>query len=285
MAHPPHFKQEQGIFVPTQPLRHRGEEYDEKGFDILLRMQREHFWYRGRHKLIWTVLEKEIPKYFGPTPKLRAIDVGGGCAGWIEYIHAHNPHMFQELAVGDSSKRALLLAEPVVGSFAARYQVDLLNMPWDEEWDVIFLLDVLEHIPEHEEALRQVHKSLRPGGLLVVTTPALRFFWTYNDELAFHQRRYSKRDFRMLGEQTGFKLLRAEYFMFFLSPILLLSRLLFRPPKSLTAEEAQAYLARTHQVPPRPINKALTGIFSLESFLVNHVNFPWGTSVLALLQK
>jgi 2-polyprenyl-3-methyl-5-hydroxy-6-metoxy-1,4-benzoquinol methylase len=285
MAHEAQFIQEQGIFVPLRRPHHRNDEYDETGFEALLQMQREHFWYRGRHKLLLNVLKKEILRHYGKADSLRAIDMGGGCGGWLEYIHTHNFGMFQEFALGDSSMRALFLAEPVVGSFATRYQIDLLDLGWREEWDIVFLLEVLEHIPDHEAVLRQLRKSVRSGGLLFVTAPALNFFWTYNDELAQHQRRYSKQDFRALGKQAHLELLRTEYFMFFLSPALLLSRLLFRPPASASAEQLQSHLARTHRIPARPINQLLTRIFSIEAAMVNFVNFPWGTSILAVFKR
>jgi SAM-dependent methyltransferase len=285
MTHETKFSQKQGVFVPGRRPCHRDDEYDEKAFEVLLQMQREHFWYRGRHKLLLNVLEKEISRYFGKANVLRAVDLGGGCGGWLEYIHTHDACMFQELALGDSSIRALSLAEPVVGSFATRYQIDLLDLPWSEEWDVVFLLDVLEHIPDHQEVLRQVRRSLRPGGLLFVTTPALKLFWTYNDELAQHQRRYDRQDFYGLGKNTDLELLRTEYFMFFLSPALLLSRILFRPPKSATPEQLQDHLARTHRIPAKPINALLTKIFSIEASMVSSVDFPWGTSILAVFKR
>lgn len=278
------FIQEQGIFVPRKRPEHRNDEYDEMGFEVLIKMQREHFWYRGRHKLLLNILKKEISRQYGNAQDLRAIDMGGGCGGWLEYIHTHNPGMFRELALGDSSMRALSLAEPVVGSFATRYQIDLLDLNWQEEWDVVFLLDVLEHIPAHEEVLRQVYKCMRPGGLLFVTTPALKFFWTYNDDVAQHQRRYSKQDFHALGKQIQLELLRTEYFMFVLSPALLLSRILFRPPKSATAEQLMNHLKQTHSIPARPVNGLLTKLFSIEAAMINFVNFPWGTSILAVFK-
>jgi integrase/2-polyprenyl-3-methyl-5-hydroxy-6-metoxy-1,4-benzoquinol methylase len=285
MTHETHFIQEQGIFVPRRRPHHRNDEYDEAGFSVLIQMQREHFWYRGRHKLLLNVLKKEILRQYGKTESLRVMDMGGGCGGWLEYLHIHNFGLFQELALGDSSMRALSLAEPVVGSFATRYQLDLLDLDWREEWDIVFLLDVLEHIPDHEAVLRQVHRSMRPGGLLFVTTPALKFFWTYNDELAHHQRRYSKQDFRMLGKQVHLELLRTEYFMFFLSPALLFSRILFRPPASATPEQRQNHLTRTHRIPAQSINELFTKLFSLEAAMVNFVNFPWGTSILAVFKR
>lgn len=279
------FRLESGILVSPRRPRHRDDEYAEVGFDQLLRMQRCHFWYRGRHKLLLNVLIKEMSARRNDSNDLHAIDMGGGCGGWIEYLHRHEPGMFQELALADSSLRALGLSEPVVGSFAARYQIDLLDLSWSERWDAVFLLDVLEHIPDHEEVLRQVHKSLRPGGLLFVTVPALAFFWTYNDELSQHQRRYCRQDFHDLARRCGLELVRSDYFMFFLSPALLLSRLLFRPKGSATDEEIRDHLARTHGIPAQPINSALTKIFSIEASLVNKVRFPWGTSILAVFRR
>ena len=193
--------------------------------------------------------------------------------------------MFQELALGDSSLRALSHAENLVGSFATCFQIDLLDLPWVEKWDVAFLLDVLEHIPDHLGALRQAAAALRPGGLLFVTAPALNFFWTYNDELAQHQRRYCRKDIRVLAEQTGLELLRAEYFMFLLSPALLLSRMFFRPSKWAKPEQRREQLARTHRIPAEPINRLLAGVFSIEAAMVNTVRFPWGTSILAVFGR
>lgn len=280
---------DQGILVPADGQQycpqHRADEYDESGFDLLLAMQRDHFWYSGRHKLLLKVLQRECRQRLGEAGSLRAIDIGGGCGGWLEYLHAHGAARFSELALGDSSVRALSLAKPVVGHFAKRYQVDLLNLAWSQHWDVVFLLDVLEHIPDHAEVLRQVRKSLRPGGLLFVTTPALNFFWTYNDELAHHQRRYNKQDFVTLAKTTDLNLVRADYFMFFLSPALLLSRWLTRPAANATPEQQQATLARTHRIPAAPVNGLLKAVLATEAGLVNHIKFPWGTSILSVFQR
>jgi len=277
------FSRADGIFIARARPQDRSEEFDAAALEKMLEMQGEHFWYRGRHKFILHALRREIERSGKPTG-LRAIDMGGGCGGWVQYLNAHWGSSFEELALADSSMHALTLAGPVVGSFASRYQIDLLDLEWHEEWDVVFLLDVLEHISDHAEALRQVRKSLRPGGLVFVATPALDFFWTPNDDLSGHQRRYSRQDFRDLATLTGLELLRADYFMFFLSPALLLHRLWFRPRNSSPAELAD-HMERSHQTPPAPINEALAKIFSLEAWLAGRVRFPWGTSILAVFRR
>jgi 2-polyprenyl-3-methyl-5-hydroxy-6-metoxy-1,4-benzoquinol methylase len=279
------FTDEDGILIPPRRPVHRDYEYDETGFDLLIRMQREHFWYRGRHQLLLNVLRREVRANFSETKSLHAMDLGGGCGGWLEYLRHHEEEMFQTLALGDSSIRALTLAEPIVGAFAKRYQTDLLDLVWKDEWDVVFLLDVLEHIPDHIEVLRQIRDTLKPGGLLFITTPALNFFWTHNDDLALHQRRYSKSDFRHLGREVNLEFVRADYFMFFLSPALMLYRMLVRPHKTATPGEVQEYLWRSHQVPGRLVNFLLTQVFLAEAALVNRIAMPWGTSILAVFRR
>jgi SAM-dependent methyltransferase len=288
MVEPPDlFIRHQDVFVLRDGVQHRDDEYDQRGFDVLLKMQRNHFWYRGRHKFLLNVVERELGGLHHPPlqTKLSAIDIGGGCGGWVEYLHLHSADLFGELALGDSSLRALTLASPVVGSFAARYQIDLLDLRWRDRWDVVFLLDVIEHQQADVEAIRQARDCLRPGGLLFVTVPALQFFWTYNDELAKHQRRYSRRDFEHLAQATGMELLRAYYFMFFLSPILYLARRLAKPPRLSSSQEIQAFLARTHRIPPRAVNKMLQAVFTMESILGHHIRFPWGTSLLGVFRR
>lgn len=274
-----------GIYLPEHAVQHRDEEYDSHSFDQLLEMERRHFWYAGRYRFILHCLKSQLRRLPHSSHPLCAIDLGGGCGGWIKYLSGNAPTQFGELALADSSLRALELAANVVSPDVNRYQIDLLDLQWNERWDVAFLLDVLEHIPDDVAALKQIGAALRPGGLLFVATPALKFFWSYNDEVVHHVRRYSRDDYRRLAKAAGFECWFSRYFMFFLSPLLLLSRL--KPPKleEMTEEQVQAHCAHTHRVPSAPINQSLRLIFSLETPLGCWLPFPWGTSVLAVLRK
>jgi SAM-dependent methyltransferase len=275
-----------GVLVAPQAVEHRDDEYDQAVFDVLCDMQARHFWYLGRHRFLRFALQAALRQSRHRLPhRLKGVDLGGGCGGWVRYLLDHCPALFDELALADSSLRALGYAAEVVGRDVPRYQIDLMNLPWNAQWDVAFLLDVLEHIPDDRRALQQVRQALRPGGLLLVTTPALRAFWSSNDVLAHHVRRYCRDDFRSLAADCGFELCFSRYFMFFLSPLLLLSR--WRSPdlERMSQQERCAYLARTHRVPPWPINQVLRLVLSLESPAGVVLPLPWGTSVLAVLQR
>jgi len=261
---------------------HRDDEYDPSGFAILNEIQERHFWYRGRHRF----LLGSVHRHLGTVGSPRVIDLGGGCGGWIAYLAARKRFPTAELALADSAPEALGLAAQILPAGTKTFQIDLLNLPWTDRWDVAFLLDVLEHIPAHEEALRNVHRALAPGGLLFITAPALQAFWSWNDEAVHHVRRYSKADFRRLGAACGYRLLDARYFMFFLSPLLLAARLAVRPDLELMSKEQRwALLARMHRVPGPVVNGTLGLVFCCETPLGHYLPFPWGSSVLAVLQK
>lgn len=276
---------EAGIYIPRKAILHREEEYDSAGFEVLCDMQGRHFWYLGRHRFLLAAFRREITRIPGSKEGLRAIDLGGGGGGWIRYLSDRFRPGFRELALSDSSLRALESAGAVVGGGVERFQTDLLDLGWRDRWDVAFLLDVLEHIPQDKIALRQIFAALRPGGLLFVTCPALAFFWSYNDELARHVRRYSIADFEELGRETGFELRLCRYFMFLLSPLLWLSRLKRVNLQAMSREEVTLLAKRTHRVPPPPINWALRMLFSIETPLGLSLPFPWGTSLLGVFQK
>jgi len=272
-----------GVLIPNEPPEHRDHEYDPAGFDVLQEMQARHFWYQGRHRFILHALKRSLPPANGE--RRRGIDLGGGCGGWVRYLKEKAPDLFDELAMADSSVRALTLAAGVVGADVKRFQVDLLKLPWDRRWDVAFLLDVLEHIPQDLEVLQQIREALRPGGLLLVTTPALECFWTYNDDLAHHVRRYSRHDFRSLAERSGFELVLARYFMFFLSPALVLSRMKAPQWRQMTQDQIRRHVLQTHAIPAWPVNRVCRFIFHCETPLGIWMPFPWGTSILAVLRR
>src|ERR1700686_2295264 len=156
-------RQANGIFTPTVAVAHRDDEYDSRGFGLLRDIQSRHFWYLGRHRFLLQALKLHLPNSFPRGNALTAIDLGGGCGGWITFLQGSLPDRFTELGLSDSSLRALELAGPIVGEDIVRYQTDLLRLGWRDRWDAAFLLDVLEHIPADVEVLLQIRQALKPG--------------------------------------------------------------------------------------------------------------------------
>jgi SAM-dependent methyltransferase len=273
-----------GIFVPPAPINHRDEEYDRKGFDALWQMQIRHFWYRGRHRFLFHATERALTDLSALRAPLAVIDLGGGCGGWTRYLLERKPSAVSEIALADSSLEALSRAGALLPAVVNRYQVDLLDLPWRERWDGVFLLDVLEHLPDDVAAVREVAQALKPGGLLFVTMPALQCFWSYNDEIARHCRRYDRESLGRLAEAAGLHVLSVRYFMFFLSPLLWISR--SKPGIATLSTQQKLDLAgRAHRVPFALLNEPLAAVFGAETPLGHWIQFPWGTSIFGLFQK
>src|SRR5439155_35798 len=73
-----------------------------------------------------------------------------------------------------------------------------------ERFDVITLLDVLEHVDADVDALARLHDRLHPGGRLLITVPAFGFLWSGHDVINEHKRRYRRPELRAKLERTGF---------------------------------------------------------------------------------
>ena len=274
-------KDSKGIYKSTGTVLHREDEYPEAGFETLAKMQQDHFWYLGRHKFVLYA----VSRFVQSSPKgTSAIDLGGGTGGWVQYLADQQPSLYSSLAIGDSSSVALSWAQKNLPEGVDHYQIDLMDPKMHHQWDSVFLLDVLEHLPDDQGAMIQMADALKPGGYAFVTTPAFQQFWSYNDDLACHLRRYRRSDFTRLAEKSGLELCDSRYFMFFLSPLYLLSR--FKPwAGKLTEKEKLDMVKQQHEIPPAWINKILAIIFNAESLLGHWLNFPWGTSVLAVFRK
>jgi SAM-dependent methyltransferase len=244
-------------------------------------MQEQHFWYRGRHRFLLAALDRFQPC---SAPPWEAVDLGGGGGGWVRYLADRRSEWFSTLALADSSKIALQMAGAILRPDTERYQIDLANLGWRNQWDVAFLLDVIEHLPDDFRAMCEAAQALKPGGLLFVTTPALRQFWSYNDDLANHLRRYSRTDFANLAERAGIELCDSRYFMFLLSPLYWLARC--RPGVArMSQDDKRNLMADMHKVPSAPLNLALTAVFAAETPLGYRLRFPWGTSILGVFRK
>jgi SAM-dependent methyltransferase len=51
--------------------------------------------------------------------------------------------------------------------------LDMSNMPQiaNEEFDAVIALDVLEHVPDYQRALEEIHRVLSSGGFAILTVP------------------------------------------------------------------------------------------------------------------
>lgn len=99
------------------------------------------------------------------------------------------------------------------GGWGASVQADGLALPFAEAtFDRIVISEVLEHVPQDEAAMREVHRVLKPDGTLAVTVPRWfpeRVCWALSEEYhsnpGGHVRIYRASELAAKLERNGFQ--------------------------------------------------------------------------------
>jgi SAM-dependent methyltransferase len=92
--------------------------------------------------------------------------------------------------------------------------------PRIERYDLILMLDVLEHIEDDRDALRALARRMDVGAHLVVTVPALQWAFSSWDTELGHFRRYSRQSLSGVVTEAGFAVVRCDYLFPELLPLL-----------------------------------------------------------------
>lgn len=120
-----------------------------------------------------------------------------------------------------SHAREILKIDVRTGSFTD------MDLPKDH-FDLVLLLDVIEHFKSPKTAFEQVHKTLRPGGKALVMTPnydgaaSKKLGAAWGLVAPEHHLYYFTPDtLSKMAEQTGFKVMSIEFPLWGLSELLL----------------------------------------------------------------
>lgn len=195
----------------------RKEGFCPEYFARLARIEPRHFWFLARNRVICGMLRRYFPSAGN------FLEIGCGTGFVLEAIAGACPHL--ELTGAEYFIEGLEVANRRLGSKARLCQMDARHIPYEAAFDVVAAFDVLEHIPEDERVLQQMHQATRPGGGILLTVPQHRFLWSRFDEASCHQRRYTRAELLEKVRRAGFEVVRATSFVSFLFPLLLLKRL------------------------------------------------------------
>ncbi len=243
--------------------------YDAKLFELVETVEPRHFWFQARSDLILSAFRSFMPRG-GPR---RVLELGCGRGGVLsrlvgEGIAAEGADLFREAL----QRCRAHLSVPL-------WRVDARHLPFVAEFDAVGLFDCLEHIEDEKAVLSGVYRSLRPGGIVVITVPALPGLWSELDVLSHHQRRYTKPLLMDAVSHAGFEVLKISYFNALLLPALWLQRRVFGRLSPLERERAL-------RVPPRVINATLYRLLSVERwFIERQHNLAVGASLLAIARR
>jgi SAM-dependent methyltransferase len=156
----------------------------------------------------------------------------------------------------------------------------LLEMPFAQDsFDFAVTLDVIEHLEDDLGALRELRRTVVPGGALLVTVPAYQWLWSGHDEINHHHRRYTRGSLERVAEQAGWEQVRTTYFNSLLLPAAIILRVLDRLSTKTTESSLDLW------VPPRPFNWLLERPLALEAGVIAHGGrIPAGLSLLAVFR-
>jgi SAM-dependent methyltransferase len=143
-------------------------------------------------------------------------------------------------------------------------------------YDLVALLDVLEHVPDDIGSLRAIHRRLKPGGALLLTVPANPWMWSAHDVAHHHFRRYTRAALAKLFLQSGFEVQLLSYFNSLLFPPIAAARALNKARRNDSADDA---------LPGATVNGLLNRVFGLEAGLIGRVPMPFGVSLVAVVRR
>lgn len=236
-------------------------------FERMAELDQQHWWFVARRRILASVIRRVVR----PHKQARLLEVGCGTGhnlGMLGQFGSLDACELDAIARGMASDR---LGRPVL---EARLP-DLSMFPM-AGYDLIALLDVLEHVPDDLGSLKAIRALLRPGGSLILTVPANRWMWSAHDVAHHHFRRYTKGELRRLFREAGFEVRLHSYFNTLLFPLVAVARILGKLTHRESADDALSN---------RLVNGVLEKIFGLEAVLVGRIPMPFGVSLIAVVRR
>ncbi len=226
--------------------------------------EKKHWWFSARREILSTLL-----KDLNSRKNLSILDFGSGSGTNIEMLEK-----FGKVYVYEKNQKA---KDYLKSKFKKKKKIEIIKKPLRKKYDLIIAADVLEHIENDKKAISDLNSFLKKNGYLLITVPAFSFLFSTKDTVLKHFRRYNKSNLNDLLKKN-FYIKKLSYFNFFLFFPIVFSILILKIKKT-------KFISYAETTPFFPINFLLKYIFGLEKFFLRFLNFPFGISIIALVQK
>jgi SAM-dependent methyltransferase len=234
--------------------------FDARRRDHLEDIERSHFWFPARTRLLLTVLER------AGGPRESALELGCGTGGFLAELTARYQTVVGVDAYAESLERARRRAPDAV-----LVQADACRTSFIEPgFDLVAALDVLEHL-DPRALLDEARRLAAPRGWLLVSVPAFPVLWSALDEVAGHRCRFRRHQLAAKLAESRWELHHWTHYQALLFPLVLLAR-----------RVGSARLHREERYPRAVVSRVLGAINALEVRLLGRRRVPWGSSLLAL---
>lgn len=229
-----------------------------------------HWWWQSRHQVVMRRLE-QVCQSDGRMPHDRELlDVG--CAGGVAFDDFSR---FGNVQGVEPDGRLIDRSSP--------WSAHIENASFDDgyepesQFDVILMLDVLEHIEDDAGALARVFRLLRPGASAILTVPALPSLWSVHDEVNFHFRRYTRASLVRRFNAAGMEIAEVRYMFGWPLALMYLRRALSQ------SQPAQYRVS----IPVTPLNAAMRFVSRCEEAVCSALRRGplLGSSLLAIVRR
>ena len=233
--------------------------------DTMAALDQVHWWYVARRKVLAAFIARSIR----PAANARILEIGCGTG--------HNLAMlgqFGEVDAVEIDDQSRAIASARLGRPIFNAPLPALDGVAEGDYDLIALLDVLEHIDDDRAALASIARRLKPGGRILVAVPAHRWLWSDHDVANHHCRRYTRRTLKASIAGAGLKLETMTAINSLLFPLAVVSRLVGRLTGKTGSDD---------KLPFAPLNWAFERVFAAEAPLMGRIQLPIGVSLVAAI--
>jgi SAM-dependent methyltransferase len=242
-------------------------------YATLYGVEETYWWFTGLRRILGRLLEAH-----GVATGARILDAGCGTGETI-----------RELARRFRARPAGFDYSPHAAPFWRLRELDRVcrasinDLPFaDASFDAVLSVDVLEcDGVDERRAYGELWRVARPGGLILLVVPAYRWMMTESHHRAVGaSRRYSRGLLRKLLETRPVRLLRLTHLFAGVFPAVAALRVAARCLLGNPAE------ARSELSPlPGPLNRVLDAVMQAEAAVVERVDLPVGSSILAVVRR
>lgn len=254
---------------------HENDGFSADSFEKLYKVEEDNFWFKSRNKVIQNLFKK----YLGENKKAEVLEIGCGTGYVLNGLQKTFPSyklMGSEIHLKgiEYAKKRLPEVEFI--------QLDATKIPFEEKFDAVGAFDVLEHIEEDVEVMKNVHKSLKKDGKFFISVPQYMFMWSRADDIAFHKRRYTRSEMKQKLESVGFEVEYLTSFVFSLFSLMYISRKL----KGKESSEEVSDKDMNEFTISSLMNKTSSAFMKIDEFLIkNGAKLPFSASVIAVARK
>ena len=238
--------------------------------------ERQHWWFKARQE----ILESYIAENIGSGVELKILNVGAATGATSEMLMK-----FGNLTSIEFNRDCIDFANEKLNLGIQWGDILDLNFK-DETFDLVCAFDVVEHVEDHQQALKELLRVSKQSGSIVLTVPAHMHLWSNHDLVNHHYRRYDILSmYQLLNSCKGVSVEFISYFNYYLYyPISA-----FRKFKNLLkGDHSKSKILKSdfESFKPGFTNKMIQYIFLLEKrSLIKKIAFSNGVSIFCHLRK